>query len=111
MPSAFALRGMGTRSWGVEDSRGFFTFRIFTQIKFMTTTSLKKQIHESVDSIHDTDLLEAVYTILNKAGTKKSLKPMSLDEFYARNAQSQKEIKEGKLFTQEEVKKKFRTRK
>jgi len=78
----------------------------------MTATSLKKQIHESVDSINDTDLLAAVYTILNKAGREKGdLKPMSLEEFYARNAQSQKEIKEGKLLTQEEVKKRFRIRK
>lgn len=77
----------------------------------MTTATLKKQIHESVDNIHDTDLLEAVYTILHKAGTGKSLKPMSLREFYARNAQSQKEIKQGKLLTEEDVKKRFGIRK
>ncbi len=33
----------------------------------MTTKTLKKQIHKTVDSINDAVLLEAVYTLLNKA--------------------------------------------
>jgi hypothetical protein len=32
-----------------------------------------------------------------------SLKPMSLEEFYARNAQSQKDIKEGRVYSTKEV--------
>lgn len=31
------------------------------------------------------------------------LKPMTLEEFYARNAQSQKDIKEGRVYSTKEV--------
>jgi hypothetical protein len=33
----------------------------------MTKKALKKQIHKTVDKIDDTALLEAVYTLLNRA--------------------------------------------
>jgi len=33
----------------------------------MTKETLKKNIHQTVDRINDTALLEAVYTLLNKA--------------------------------------------
>ncbi len=39
--------------------------------------------------------------------TKQELTPFSLKVFYARNAQSQKEIKGGKLISNKDVKKRF----
>lgn len=39
------------------------------------------------------------------------LHPMTEAEFYARNRKSQKDIKSGKLHSQEEVKKRFASRK
>jgi len=39
--------------------------------------------------------------------TKQKLTPFSLKVFYARNAQSQKEIKSGKLISHKDVKKLF----
>jgi putative addiction module component (TIGR02574 family) len=32
----------------------------------MTTTTLKKSIHKAVDHVNDSDILKAVYTILQK---------------------------------------------
>ena len=43
---------------------------------------------------------------LNEAlrNKKEAIKPFTLDEFYARNNQSQKEIKQGKLIEHKSVK-------
>ncbi len=75
----------------------------------MTTTALKKQLLETIEKIDDNALLSAVYDILNKAisNSNQELTPFSLEAFYARNAQSQKEIKSGKLISHKEVKKRF----
>ena len=37
----------------------------------MTTTTLKKELHKAIDTTNDASLLEAVYTILNKASNLK----------------------------------------
>ena len=74
----------------------------------MTTTTLKKHIHKTIDTIDDTVLLEAVYTILKKnAAQKKMLQPITEAEFYSRNQKSQKDILEGKLVSQSLVKKRY----
>lgn len=72
----------------------------------MTTVTLKKELHKTIDQITDNALLEAVYTLLKHKTTP--LKPMSEADFYKRNAISQKDIAEGKLYTQAKVKKRFK---
>ncbi len=75
----------------------------------MTATTLKRELHKAIDEVNDNVILEAVYAILNKSIeiSHRTIQPFSLDEFYARNAQSQKEIKKGKLIGQSEIKKRF----
>ncbi len=53
----------------------------------MTNTKLKKELHKKIDSISDTAILEAVYTILNKEGISESysLSKKQLDELDKRN--------------------------
>ena len=51
--------------------------------------------------------LEDFFESFQKKHDLSQLTPMSLEEFYARNRQSQKEIIEGKLIVQNEVKKHF----
>lgn len=79
----------------------------------MTATALKKELHKAIDEVTDHVILEAVYAILNKsiaAGSRK-IQPFSLEEFYARNAQSQKEIKKGKLINNSEIKRRYSSHK
>ena len=38
----------------------------------MTTTTLKKGIHQAVDHINDSEILQAVYTILKKTTEEES---------------------------------------
>lgn len=62
----------------------------------MTATTLKKQLHKVIDSTHDTSLLEAVYTILNKE---------QLSQQYDIDAQQYKLIEERKkLYNQGKLK-------
>ena len=75
----------------------------------MTTLTLKKELHKTIDSISDKALLEAVYVLLQtKIQPQISLKPMSEAAFYIRNAKSQKDIAEGKLYTHASVKNRFK---
>ncbi len=75
----------------------------------MTTTAIKKQIHKAIDSIESEPILKAIHMILDQElkHKKEALKPFSLEEFYARNTQSQKEIKQGKVTAHKAVKAKF----
>lgn len=75
----------------------------------MNTTNIKKQIHSAIDIVESEQILNAVYLILNQEikHCAEVLKPFSLEEFYKRNAQSQKEIKQGKLIDHKMVKAKF----
>ena len=75
----------------------------------MTAIDIRKEIHKAIDNIESEQLLKAVYMILNEElkRKKESVKPFTLEEFYARNNQSQKEIKQGKLIAHKVVKKKF----
>lgn len=75
----------------------------------MTTTAIKKQIHSAIDIIESEQLLKAIYMILNQEIKNKTdiIKPFTLDEFYERNAQSQKEILQGKLIDHKSVNSKF----
>ena len=75
----------------------------------MTTTAIKKQIHSAIDIIESEQLLKAIYMILNQEIKNKTdiIKPYTLDEFYERNAQSQKEILQRKLIDHKSVNSKF----
>ncbi len=63
----------------------------------MTTKTLKKELHKAIDITEDANLLEAVYTILNR-------KPALYDFELTKEQQDlidtrQKQFKEGKLKT------------
>ena len=74
----------------------------------MTTSTLKKHIHKTIDTLDDAVLLDAVYTILKKnVANKKMLQPISEADFYVRNQKSQKDIIEGKLLSHSTVKKRY----
>ena len=75
----------------------------------MTTVAIKKQIHKAIDIVESEQLLKAIYMILNTElkHKKEAIKPFTLEEFYARNEQSQKEIKQGKLIEHKTVKAKY----
>ncbi|MBC7694650.1 MAG: hypothetical protein H7141_04300 [Burkholderiales bacterium] len=78
----------------------------------MTALAFRKEIHKAIDNIESEQLLKAVYIILNEElkHKKESIKPFTLEEFYARNNQSQKEIKQGKLIAHKTIKKTFATK-
>ncbi len=78
----------------------------------MTKTAIKKELHKAIDIVESEQLLKAIYMILNEElkNTKQAIKPFTLDEFYARNTQSQKEIKQGKLIEHKSVRIKYGTK-
>lgn len=94
----------------------------------MSATELKKLLVKRIQSTDDIEILNALRVLTERKvqpvakalrnfharpvreKTQKKLiplKPMTQDEFYARNAQSQKDIREGKVFSQQEIKKRF----
>lgn len=75
----------------------------------MTKAAIKKQLHKAIDIIDSEQLLKAIYIILNEElkNKKEVINPFALEEFYDRNAQSQKEIKQGKLIEHKSVKIKY----
>ncbi len=94
----------------------------------MSATELKKLLVKRIQSTDDIEILNALRVLtegkvrpvtkalrnLNARPVQEKtpkkltpLKPMTLDEFYARNAQSQKDIREGRVFSQREIKKRF----
>ncbi|HWY33693.1 MAG TPA: hypothetical protein VNX68_03555 [Nitrosopumilaceae archaeon] len=75
----------------------------------MTTIAIKKQIHKAVDIVESEQILKAIYMILNAElkHKKEVIKPFTLDEFFARNEQSQKEIKQNKLIEHKVVRAKY----
>ncbi len=79
----------------------------------MTTTAIKKHIHSAIDIVESEQILNAIYLILNQEikHYSKALSPFSMDDFFKRNAQSQKEIKQGKLIDHKSVKLKFASKK
>ncbi len=75
----------------------------------MTTTSIKKQIHNAVDIVERTSTLKLIQFILKEElkQAKDIIHPFTLEEFYDRNSHSQKEIKQGKLIEHKAVKMKY----
>jgi hypothetical protein len=74
----------------------------------MTKAALKKNIHKTIDSLNNESVLQAVYTILNNAVEKENDLPFSLDEYKSRQELSIKQIKEGKVMSHSDIKKRFR---
>jgi hypothetical protein len=75
----------------------------------MTTSSIKKQIHKAVDIVDSASILKAIQIILNAELKHKKdiIRPFTMEEFYDRNNQSQKEIKQGKLTEHKHIKLKY----
>jgi hypothetical protein len=75
----------------------------------MTTTAMKRQIHKALEIIESPEILKAVQLILNEEikHKKEAISPFTLEEFYARNGQSQKEIKQNKLIDHKTVRAKY----
>jgi hypothetical protein len=76
----------------------------------MTTTAMKKQIHQAIDAVESPEILKAVQLILNQEIKHKAeiITSFSLEEFFSRNTISQKQIKDGKLIAHKSVKAKFK---
>ena len=76
----------------------------------MNTQARKLNLIEHLILLQDDQLLNKIEALLQPFQQKKKsapIVPMSLKEFYDRNRQSQKEITEGKLISQNNVKKHF----
>jgi len=75
----------------------------------MTTAAIRKQIHKAIDSVHTEPILKAIHLILEQELKQKNeaIKSFTVAEFYERNNQSQKEIKQGKLIAHKTVKAKY----
>lgn len=74
----------------------------------MTTTLLRKRLHEVIDHVESEDILKAIYTILqDRIKLENTVQPFTIDEFYERNEQSQLDIKNKNYLDHEAVKSKF----
>ena len=76
----------------------------------MNQQARKLHLIEDLLLLQNEKALIAIEKLLNSFKGKhiaSDLTPMSLEEFYARNRRSQKEISEGKLIAQQDVKKHF----
>lgn len=76
----------------------------------MTTTAIKKQIHKAIDLVQSEPILKAIHLILDQElkQKKEALHVFTIDEFYARNNLSQKDIKQGRLTEHKVVKAKYK---
>lgn len=80
----------------------------------MNLQTRKLHLIEDLLLLQNDKVLREVEKLLNSFKGKhlvSDLTPMSLEEFYSRNNQSQKEIAEGKLISQKDVKKHFEKKK
>lgn len=77
----------------------------------MNIQTRKFNLIERLMLLQDEKILERIEKMLlsfkKQSKTRMHFSPMTLEEFYARNSQSQQEISEGKLLEQREVKKYF----
>ena len=71
----------------------------------MNASKLRKQLHQYLDDA-DPETLQYVHETIVQYRAKThaaGVKPMSQDEFLAMIEEAEKNIREGKVFTQEEV--------
>ena len=71
----------------------------------MNTVELREQLHLYIDRADD-DVLRLVQGIL--VADDASFKPMTEEEFHARNEESQEAIRNGELVTQKDVRAYFK---
>ena len=80
----------------------------------MNLQTRKLHLIEDLLLLQNEKALMQIEKLLNSFKGKhiaSNLTPMSLEEFYSRNNQSQKEIAEGKLISQKDVRKHFERKK
>jgi predicted transcriptional regulator len=70
----------------------------------MTTAKLKTKVIDKIKSIEDTNLLEAVYNLIESDLELQVTMKLSKEQITAIE-EGRKDIREGKTFTDEEVKK------
>ena len=72
-----------------------------------------QQLKHELDTINDVNLLRAIKSLLTYAKNKtpqESLKPMTMDELQERLDRSEQDIKDGKVYTTEEMSDYFRNK-
>ncbi|MEO8148002.1 MAG: hypothetical protein ABI723_10215 [Bacteroidia bacterium] len=75
----------------------------------MTTIALKENLIKSISRIDDRELLNALNKIISKTmdtnskKSKESLKRFTMEEFLARNERAENDIKNGNIFSNDEV--------
>lgn len=70
----------------------------------MTVAELRLQLHQAIDTISDSEKLEAIYTLLK--GPKGPFRPMSIKEYTESIDAARQEIKDGKSQSIDELEKK-----
>lgn len=73
----------------------------------MTNLTLKKEIHKVIDNINDTQLLEAVYTILNSSLPKDNFQLSEEDLHIIEGRKKEYKLGKSKTYTVAETKKKI----
>jgi len=69
----------------------------------MNVAELQLQLHQAIDTIRDSEKLEAIYTLLK--GSKGPYEPMSLKEYVGAIDEARQQIKEGKYRSADELEK------
>ena len=73
------------------------------KVKCMNVAELQLQLHRVIDTVIDSEKLEAIYTLLK--GSKGPYKPMSLKEYVGAIDEARQQIKEGKYLSADELEK------
>lgn len=69
----------------------------------MSIAELQLQLHQVIDTITDSERLEAVYTLLK--GAKGPYEPMSLEEYVGAIDEARQQIGEGKYMSADDLEK------
>ena len=69
----------------------------------MSISELRIQLHQFIDTVNDSEKLQAVYTLLK--GSESPYKSMSLQEYIDAIEQARAQVKEGDFTSQEELEK------
>ena len=67
----------------------------------MNVAELKLQLHQTIDTITDSEKLEAIYTLLK--GSKGPFESMSLKDYVDAIDESRQQIKEGKATSADDL--------
>jgi hypothetical protein len=69
----------------------------------MNVAELQLQLHQAIDTVTDSEKLEAIYTLLK--GQKGPFKAMSMDEYVGAIDEAREQIEEGKYLSADELEK------